>query len=121
MMARPRADLASERFGRLLVVNVAGRQGQKTMWHCLCECGKEVAVRADNLLGGVQISCGCARAGVVRRPKGEMMPRWRSANAKAARLKRAEANAAIPAFRENSDRPKQFSVSALDDLAKAWK
>lgn len=29
------------------------------MWHCLCDCGKEVDVKSSSLRSGATISCGC--------------------------------------------------------------
>lgn len=54
-------SLVGEKFGRLTVVEFAGRKGSHTCstWRCLCDCGKERIVRGDCLKGGVTKSCGC--------------------------------------------------------------
>jgi hypothetical protein len=51
-------DLSGQRFARLLVVFVQ-RIGNRTLCYCICDCGKEVAVRQDALRKGSTRSCGC--------------------------------------------------------------
>lgn len=55
-----RGDLTGRRFGRLIALEYAGRQGRKTLWHCRCDCGKEVVVQRSSLISGNTTSCGCA-------------------------------------------------------------
>ncbi len=54
-------DLVGRRFSRLLVVGHAPKRGKHhaSQWACLCDCGKRITVRADNLLNGHTRSCGC--------------------------------------------------------------
>lgn len=58
-------DLTGQRFGRLTVIKRYGtyhppRGGSAPqIWLCLCDCGTEVAVRADALRNGNTKSCGC--------------------------------------------------------------
>jgi len=52
-------DLAGERFGRLVVLSLAGRNPRR--WLCVCDCGVEKEVRGDNLLSGHTTSCDCLR------------------------------------------------------------
>lgn len=56
-------NLTSRRFGRLTVLYQTPQQKkrQKTVWHCLCDCGQEVDVGAEHLLRGTVQSCGCWR------------------------------------------------------------
>lgn len=59
-----RKDLTGQRFGRLLVLEVAEPKkfpsGQShTQFRCKCDCGKEVVVLSRNLLTGNTRSCGC--------------------------------------------------------------
>ncbi len=59
-------DLTNLRFGRLLVIKrVSNRiqpSGQeKTMWLCLCDCGKETTSQTQSLISGDSSSCGCLR------------------------------------------------------------
>lgn len=53
-------DLTGVAFGKLTVVAHAGtdRRG-RSLWHCLCECGGEKVVKAENLARGRTQSCGC--------------------------------------------------------------
>jgi hypothetical protein len=61
---RPK-DLHGKKFGRLTVLSENGSIREKTgttkLWLCRCDCGKEVSVRAGNLLQGRSLSCGCLR------------------------------------------------------------
>lgn len=59
-------DLKGEKFGRLLVLERAesyiepsGRK--RTMWKCLCDCGKITIVQASSLKAQTVHSCGCAK------------------------------------------------------------
>ena len=59
-------DLTGQRFGNLVVLykidNYVDSKGKRrTMWHCLCDCGREKTIRGDALVGGRAQSCGmCA-------------------------------------------------------------
>lgn len=53
-------DRTGQRFGRLLVVEEAGRNNlKKVMWRCLCDCGKTTVTTAGCLVTGNTTSCGC--------------------------------------------------------------
>lgn len=66
-MGRPHADIAGQRFGRLLAVKIAGRTAQKAMlWRCRCDCGNETVAHLQHLRKGATTSCGCYRADVRR-------------------------------------------------------
>lgn len=52
-------DLSGQRFGRLVVLERAPNDGRRTMFRCICDCGNEVIVRAENLKSGNTRSCGC--------------------------------------------------------------
>lgn len=53
-------DIAGQRFGRLLVLAVDGKDRFGTFkWRCVCDCGKEVTVGGSTLRKGVTKSCGC--------------------------------------------------------------
>lgn len=69
-MSRPIADLAGRVFGRLTVASLhKTRDDGKNFWRCRCECGEETVARADNLVGGRTLSCGCLRLFVARQAK----------------------------------------------------
>lgn len=60
-MTAPR-NLAGDRFGRLVVIEEAGRNKySKTLWRCRCDCGTEVISVGNNLVSGNTTSCGCFR------------------------------------------------------------
>lgn len=52
-------DLTGQRFGRLTVIGVDDRNTRKTYFYCQCDCGTVKSIRADSLLAGRILSCGC--------------------------------------------------------------
>lgn len=52
-------DLVGQKFGRLLVQSRSASRGGKSMWACICDCGKSVDVCGTNMTLGVTKSCGC--------------------------------------------------------------
>jgi hypothetical protein len=57
-------DRTSQRFGKLVVKEFAGRNNlKKVLWKCLCDCGKESIVVAGSLVTGNTTSCGCDAGG----------------------------------------------------------
>lgn len=54
-------NLAGRRFGRLFVLHKASikTRSKKTMWNCLCSCGKVRVIAAASLIRGSTTSCGC--------------------------------------------------------------
>lgn len=55
-----RSRLINERFGRLTVKSFHSlAKGNKTVWLCICDCGREKIVRNDSLVKGATKSCGC--------------------------------------------------------------
>jgi hypothetical protein len=57
-------DLVDQRFGLLVVLEVAGRQRYddthvSILWKCQCDCGEIKNVAAHNLKSGKTRSCGC--------------------------------------------------------------
>lgn len=51
---------------RLTVLYRIPNRNNKVFWHCLCECGKEVDVRSDQLTRGIAKSCGCIQREIAR-------------------------------------------------------
>lgn len=56
-------DLTGERFGKLTVLYrdetfVDSKRRHRTMWCCLCDCGREKSIRRDGLTSGRSKSCG---------------------------------------------------------------
>lgn len=52
-------DIGGKKFGRLTVIEFAGKKYRKNLWRCRCECGKETITTASHLLSGHTKSCGC--------------------------------------------------------------
>lgn len=52
-------DLSGRRFGRLIALEYFGRSNGRTLWRCLCDCGKESIVGYSALISGNTRSCGC--------------------------------------------------------------
>jgi hypothetical protein len=52
--------MTGKRFDRLLVTGFAGiSKDNRAVWHCRCDCGKEVDVIGKSLRSGNTHSCGC--------------------------------------------------------------
>ena len=52
-------ELAGQRFGRLVVIEMDGVVNHYAMWRCKCDCGNVTVVRGANLWRGFTTSCGC--------------------------------------------------------------
>ncbi len=59
------------RFGRLVIADYVGLQGDsnKHAYQCLCDCGVEIVARRNNLLGGGTQSCGCFKSDRTKEAK----------------------------------------------------
>ncbi len=58
-------DISGQTFGRLTVVEYAGRNRTSAQWLCKCQCGNEVVVIGNKLRNGHTKSCSCAQKEVV--------------------------------------------------------
>jgi hypothetical protein len=56
-------DLTGQTFGKLKVLEFGGTIKKKTLWNCMCACGKKVKVKANNLQSGTSKTCGCQGGG----------------------------------------------------------
>ncbi|MBX0320335.1 hypothetical protein [Shouchella clausii] len=56
-------DLTGKRFGRLVAVEIIGKDKKKNVniWRCRCDCETLVDVRADHLTSLETQSCGCLK------------------------------------------------------------
>ena len=54
-------DLVGKKFGKLLVVELSEKIGNRRAYKCLCDCGIAKDVRSECLSTGVTKSCGCMR------------------------------------------------------------
>src|SRR5690242_16843289 len=53
-------DLTGRVFGRLTVIEVAGKDNSRhVLWRCSCSCGKESMAAGSDLTRGARTSCGC--------------------------------------------------------------
>lgn len=69
-------NLTGLKFGRLLVLSLAGKQIQKNglnvfYWDVECDCGSVSKVRSQSLSGGFTASCGCLQREVALSYEGE--------------------------------------------------
>ncbi|WP_017570153.1 hypothetical protein [Nocardiopsis halotolerans] len=70
-------DLTGNRYGRLLVVEEAGRaKDGKVTWRCECQCGRETVVRGDKLRNGSVRSCGKGECHYLYGVTGEAHPTY---------------------------------------------
>lgn len=59
-------NLTNARFGRLIALSPASPEMHtRTLWHCICDCGKPHKTRAAALVGGLTKSCGCLQRDTV--------------------------------------------------------
>ena len=59
-MGRKILDLIGKKYGRLNVVEYAGKNHRgKSMWECQCDCGNSRMVLGSRLTSGHTTSCGC--------------------------------------------------------------
>ncbi len=58
-----RLDLSGKRFGRLVIQSFVGIQEStgRTLWSCLCDCGKVHTASGSEIKRGKTKSCGCLR------------------------------------------------------------
>ena len=54
-------DLTGQRFTRLVAQSFV-REGKRTYWNCLCDCGKPHRIESRHLRSGRGKSCGCLMA-----------------------------------------------------------
>lgn len=58
-------DLRGQKFGRLTVLEEAGRRNGAVLWKCQCDCGNITEVRTGHLRRGAIVSCGCYNREVI--------------------------------------------------------
>lgn len=55
-------DLSQKKFGKLTVqYPLEERKNNSIIWHCICDCGKEIDVIGRSLTSGNTKSCGCLK------------------------------------------------------------
>ena len=59
-LSKSASDLSGLKFGNLFVVAPIKRKNKRIMWLCVCRCGSEVVVNANNIKKAK--SCGCGRS-----------------------------------------------------------
>lgn len=52
-------DLVGNKYNYLTVINYSHKKNKNHYWLCVCDCGKEKAIRQNYLLSNYTISCGC--------------------------------------------------------------
>lgn len=53
------ADITGMVFGELTVLSRAEKEGNRSAWHCKCDCGNELTVTTHDLRTGKKKNCGC--------------------------------------------------------------
>ena len=59
-------DISGNKYNMLLVLEYVGRDGRKTKWKCLCDCGNTVIVDGTHLKNGHTKSCGCYQKQLIK-------------------------------------------------------
>ena len=63
-------DMAGQRFGRLTVLGYVGKtKDRKSLWRCVCDCGRETVTMGRHMRSGHSNSCGCYAKDRVRETK----------------------------------------------------
>lgn len=60
-------DITGNIYWNLKVVSYAGNKNRRSLWNCLCECGKSCVVSYGDLVSGNTQSCGCKKYDTMRR------------------------------------------------------
>lgn len=68
-------DLSGQKFGRLMVISVAEHK-RRLKYNCVCDCGKNVVVKAYHLTSGKTKSCGCLKVDLEKKRNGKNHPRY---------------------------------------------
>lgn len=84
-------DLTNQRFGKLTVIEYAGKKQSgksfKSLWKCKCDCGNEKFVTLGDLRFGHTTSCGCVHQEMIKNLNrkhglsnkcGRLYPLWKS-------------------------------------------
>lgn len=58
-------DITGNRYGRLLVVSYALKNGRYHKWNCCCDCGNEVVRASNSFVSGGTRSCGCLHSEIM--------------------------------------------------------
>jgi hypothetical protein len=53
-------DYSGQKYGKLTFVERAKESGN-SRWKLVCDCGREILAKSDNVIGGGTRSCGCSR------------------------------------------------------------
>lgn len=71
------SDLEGMTFGRWKVMEFYPTSSPHSHWVCQCECGEIRVVKADSLISGASVSCGCYRLDVMSSWACDNAPNWR--------------------------------------------
>lgn len=75
--AHNRKDLTGMRFGEMEVLGYVGTKLKKSMWLCVCSCGRTSIVFGHNLLTGKTVNCTiCGYKKTSAKMTGELNPHW---------------------------------------------
>jgi hypothetical protein len=59
-------DHTGKKFSRLTLVERIAEKYKPTMYRCICDCGSDVIIKANAIVTGNTLSCGCLRADAAR-------------------------------------------------------
>jgi hypothetical protein len=84
-----RNNLIGKKFHRLQVISKHGKdRNNKTLWNCLCDCGKLKQIKTSLLLRGITKSCGCLQKDIMRSKRGDKSGNWNPLLSDSDRIKR---------------------------------
>lgn len=115
-----RIELAGQRFGRLVVLEFAGREkgNGNALWKCQCDCGNVVVTSGHRLRKGITTSCGCYRRELKQKEIFEN-PKTRAHIGKIDHLIQDHSNIVAMTKVSRRNRSKVIGVS-FDDYSNTW-
>lgn len=125
---QPAPDLTWRRFGKLVVTHRLPNDGRRSLWSCVCDCGKTVSVLGQNLVRKTKPthSCGCLRQAAMitnlhrmRAARNAQLTKLREARLAGLAAARTAATEAREDYRLREARRERERNAAAADLAQA--
>lgn len=110
-------DITGERYGRLVVVALAGRRGDKggMFWRCRCDCGNEKIISGSDLRKGAIRSCGCLRD---EKAKERLKEQWQDDDFR--EMQREKGSKMLKEKWKDEEYRKMISENTSETLKRLW-
>lgn len=60
-------DLSGQKFNRLTAIKRVGKDKNRVVWECICDCGNKCNVTSTSLISGNTKSCGCLTKDIYKK------------------------------------------------------